>query len=138
MFSKYQPESLQNYKYQTSLWVFCREFCTEIQHSLRHTKKYLKLALIIWYCSRWSVLTAKTKNSLKIDVFEGKIFREFPQNLENWRCTNADLKIYRYLCLSLKIILRKFRIKTAFTFWVMRTQDIWNVCLQTYRDNRIC
>ena len=30
--------------------------------------------------------------------------------------TNADLKIYKYLCLHIKIICRKFRIITAFTF----------------------
>ena len=45
--------------------------------------------------------------------------------------TNADLQIYRYLCLHIKIICRRFRIVTAFSFWVMRTRDIRNVCLQT-------
>ena len=31
-----------------------------------------------------------------------------------------------------------FRIITVFTFWVMRTRDIWNACLQTHRNNRLC
>ena len=79
----FQPVSLQNYKSQTLLRVFCWEFCTELKHSLRHTRKYLKLALIICYCCRWSALQAKTNNSLKIDVFEGTNFHEFLQNLEN-------------------------------------------------------
>ena len=32
----------------------------------------------------------------------------------------------------------RFRIITAVTFWVMRTRDISNVCLQIYRNSRIC
>ena len=28
--------------------------------------------------------------------------------------------------------------KTRFTFWDMRTWDMWKVCLQTFRNNRIC
>ena len=51
--------------------------------------------------------------------------------------TNADLKIYRYLCLHIKTICRRFRFITAFTFWGMHTRYIWNVCLETYRNNRM-
>ena len=40
------------------------------------------------------------------------------------RYTNADLKIYRHLCLHIKIISRRFHIITAFTFLVMRIRDI--------------
>ena len=27
---------------------------------------------------------------------------------------------------------------TPFTFWDMHIRDIWNVCLQTYTNNRTC
>ena len=54
------------------------------------------------------------------------------------RYTNADMKIYRYLCFYIKVICRRVRIVTALTFWDMRTGDIWDVCLETYRNNRIC
>ena len=32
----------------------------------------------------------------------------------------------------MKIICRRFQIKTPFTFWDKRTWDIWKVCLQTF------
>ena len=32
----------------------------------------------------------------------------------------------------------RFLIKTPFTFWDMRAWDMWKVCLQTFRNNRIC
>ena len=47
------------------------------------------------------------------------------------------MKIFRCLCLHMKILCRRFRIITGFTFWVMRTRDIWNVCLDSCRNNRI-
>ena len=53
------------------------------------------------------------------------------------QCRFENLQI-KCLCLHTKMICRRFRIITAFTFWVMRTRDIWKVCLQTYRNNRIC
>ena len=33
---------------------------------------------------------------------------------------------------------RRFHIKKAFAFWEMRTWDLWKVCLETFRNNRIC
>ena len=44
---------------------------------------------------------------------------------------NADLKICQYIRLHVKIIWWRFRIKTPFTFWDMRTWDVWKICLQT-------
>ena len=38
----------------------------------------------------------------------------------------------------MKIICWRFRIKTSFPFWDMRTWDMWKVCLQTFRNNRTC
>ena len=55
----------------------------------------------------------------------------------SWRFINADLKISQYLCLHMKIVRRRFHIKT-FTFWYMRTWDMWKVCLQTFKINRTC
>ena len=48
---------------------------------------------------------------------------------------NADLNICRYLCLHMKIC-RRFHITTPFKFWDMR-KDMWKVCLQTFRNNKI-
>ena len=48
------------------------------------------------------------------------------------------MKIYQYLRLHMKMISRRFYIITLFTFWDIRTRGIWNVCLQTCRNNRIC
>ena len=50
--------------------------------------------------------------------------------------TNADMKIYQHLRLHIKILYWRFRIMMLFTFWNIRTRGIWNVCLQTYRNNR--
>ena len=40
-----------------------------------------------------------------------------------WLYTNADMKIYQYLLLHIKIICRRFRIITLFAFWDIRTRD---------------
>ena len=49
-----------------------------------------------------------------------------------------SLSICQYLCLHMKIICWRFHIKTPLSFWDMRTWDMWKVCLQTFRCNRIC
>ena len=56
----------------------------------------------------------------------------------HWRYSNADLEICEYLCLHMKIMCWRFHTKTPFTFWDIRTCDIWKVCLQTFRNSRIC
>ena len=38
----------------------------------------------------------------------------------------------------MEIICWRFRFWASFTFWDIHTWDIWNVCLQTFRNNRIC
>ena len=48
------------------------------------------------------------------------------------------MQIWKSTCLHIKITCGRFHIITAFTFWVMRTRDIWNISLQTYRNNTIC
>ena len=53
------------------------------------------------------------------------------------RYANADLKILQYLCLHMEIICWRFHIKTPFTFWNMCSWDMWKVCLQILRNNRI-
>ena len=55
-----------------------------------------------------------------------------------YRYTNADLKICLFLCFLIKLICRRFHITTPFTFWDMRTQAMWKVCLQTLRNNIKC
>ena len=59
------------------------------------------------------------------------------RNKSSKRYSNADLKICQYLSLHMKIICRRFHIKTPFTFWDMRTWDMWKVCLQTFKTDRI-
>ena len=53
------------------------------------------------------------------------------------RYTNADLKICQYFCHHMKIICWRFHIKTPFIIWDMRTWDVWKVCSQIFRNNRI-
>ena len=54
------------------------------------------------------------------------------------RYTNGDQKICQYLRLHMKILCWRFHIKASFTFWDMRSWDMWKVCLQTFRNNSIC
>ena len=51
------------------------------------------------------------------------------------RYTNVDFKICQYLRLHVNITCWRFHIKTPFTFWDMRTCDMWKICLQTFRNN---
>ena len=55
-----------------------------------------------------------------------------------WRYINTVLKICQYLHLYMKIICRRFHIKTHFAFWFVCTWDMWKVCSPTFRNNRIC
>ena len=50
--------------------------------------------------------------------------------------TNADMKICQYLRLYIKNYMPNVSL-LPITFWYMRTRDAWNVCLQTYINNRI-
>ena len=54
------------------------------------------------------------------------------------RFTNPDLKISQYLCLHVKIICWRFHIKTPFMLEICAQEIMWKVCLQTFRNNRIC
>ena len=48
------------------------------------------------------------------------------------------MKFYWHLGLLTKIICGRFRIIRLFTFLHMCFRDIWNICFETYRNNRIC
>ena len=48
------------------------------------------------------------------------------------------MKFCSYLRFHIKMICRRFRIIRPFTFWDIRTRDMWNVLLQTNRNNRTC
>ena len=48
------------------------------------------------------------------------------------------MKFYWHLGLLIKIICGRFRIIRLFTFLHMCFRDIWNLCFETYRNNRIC
>ena len=48
------------------------------------------------------------------------------------------MKICQFRRLHMKVICWGFYIQTPFTFWDMRTWNMWKVCLQTFRINRIC
>ena len=47
------------------------------------------------------------------------------------------MKICQYLRFYMKIIHRKCFIKPPFNFWDLRSRDMWKVCLETFRNNRI-
>ena len=48
------------------------------------------------------------------------------------------MKICQYIRFHMKIISRRLHIETPFTFLDMHTWDMQKVCLQTFRNNRIC
>ena len=61
----------------------------------------------------------------------GNVFRVY-------RYFNADLKMSPYVRVHIKILSRKFRILNARDSRVIYPHSLRNVCLQTYRNNRIC
>ena len=65
-----------------------------------------------------------------------KKFRQFIIQLYSY--PDTDLKICLYHCPHMKIICRRLHIKTISTFWDMHTRDMWQVCSQTFRNNRRC
>ena len=102
-----------------------------------------------WLLSKFSHLIARQNKSRP----GGEIFRICTQRnnifflvkrenngkaISIWTAPNADLKICLYLRLHMNKICRIFHIITPFTFWDMHLWDVWNVCLQTFRYNRIC
>ena len=50
---------------------------------------------------------------------------------------SVDLKICQYFCLHIKIVCRRFHIKTPFTFWDTLTWVMWKVYFQIFRNNGI-
>ena len=50
--------------------------------------------------------------------------------MQIWKSVNIFIFTYTMIC-------RRFHIITPFVFWDTRTRDMWNVCLQTYGNNRI-
>ena len=58
--------------------------------------------------------------------------------LDTFRMSTISQK--QFIIMIIIIIIMIFIIinKTPFTFWVKHTQDIWNVCLQANKNNRIC
>ena len=91
------------------------------------------------YCIRFNFFLqpslAFISSSIRINLHNS--WTSFKEQAYIQRYTNADLKIYRYLWRHTEIICRRFCVIAAFTFWVKRTQDIWNVCLKTYRKKRM-
>ena len=94
------------------------------------------------------------------EIFKNTFFTEFLQMkyIVFFSCQKEDsvyrmtiydkvfriLKVHWYRFENLPISLSshennmsKIHIKTPFTFWDMRTWDMWNVCLQILRNNRI-
>ena len=90
----------------------------------------------------------RDNKNMKICQFWGKGFMSLSQKYEEkvrkfsffaqHHFKGTELKICQYLCLHMKMICRRFRNKTSFIFWDIRTWDMWKVCLQTFRNNRIC
>ena len=54
------------------------------------------------------------------------------------KSTNANFKIWWYLHLYKKITRRRFLILKLFTFWDVHTWNMWNACIQTFRNKIIC
>ena len=65
-----------------------------------------------------------------ICIFESTdrfIYKHVHIDLVFKRHTNADLKIYQYICLHKKIMCQRYT-----------HRDVKDICLQTYRNSRIC
>ena len=124
--------------------VFCRK-CF-LKHLAKSTRKHL-------HCSLFFNKVAGLRPAvlLKIKIRQRQVFsRVFRKILKDTfiyrtllvtislRYFKAGMKIYRYLCLHIKIICRRFRIISPFTFRDIRTREIWTVSFQIYGNNRIC
>ena len=71
----------------------------------------------------WSQKFASSKINCPIMV-KGTI-------MQIWKSANIPV-------FNRKILCRRFHIKTPFTFWDMRAWDMLKICLQIFRNNRIC
>ena len=62
------------------------------------------------------------RSTIKFFSFKGTL-------MQIWN--SANIFVFMLICW-------RFHIKTPFTFWVMRTRDMWKFCLQTFKNNRMC
>ena len=58
--------------------------------------------------------------------------------LDTFRVSTISQKQFIIMIIIIIILLFIIINKTPFTFWDKHTQDIWNVCLQANKNNRIC
>ena len=76
---------------------------------------------ILGYCiiktRFFSIILEKKSASMK--------FLDKVDNLKSWYKENKKAKIWRV----------SNTLKNLFTFWDIRTRDMWKVCLQTFRNN---
>ena len=68
----------------------------------------------------------------KLRIWSHLLKKSFKGTLMQMWKSNSNLRLF------IKIICQWFCIITPFTFWDIRTRDIWNVYLQIYRNYRIC
>ena len=87
---------------------------------------------IEWLCYQISLFTLTCQVSLSVCYLTLLWQRSL-----SYRNQSIDLQS-KYLRLHIESICRRLRIITQLTFWDISTWDIWNVYLQTYRNNRIC
>ena len=69
------------------------------------------------------------------DVLRG--YRNRTLTWKGLKDTKADLRICQNLPLHIQIICWRFHVKAPFISWDIRPWDMWKVCLQTLRNNRI-
>ena len=115
----------------------------KIHNSARNMKdNFIKVNLIkarwfLYECYRLQSQSDEYSFSMSIHIFfiSNVLFNSASVLLKG---TNADLKMCQYLRLHMKIICWRFHNKTPFNFWDLRRWHVWKVCLQTFRNNRIC
>ena len=92
---------------------------------------------IIVFGSQGRIRAKRIKEKTVFEVAETWFSITLPKTLKV-NIKGTLMQICQYLCPYMKKICWRFHIKTPFTFWDMRTWDMWKVCLQTFRNNRIC
>ena len=133
-FNSYQKQKHTRPKYQlgSDHWYFARG--SPQQASSKTCQVLWWILLLTWFGSLMVCVFCIECDSVFCVIMDGNFNNNiailiFIESVKG--APNADLKSYRCLCLHIKIICWKFRVLTAFTFWVMCTWNIWNVCWHT-------
>ena len=111
-----------------------KNHCFEIHLKIfeMNVLKYINLILLIFYQHldyHGKLVLKKNRNRIRIINWYWYVIKGILMQI--WTSTDIFVSTWKTIC-------RRFHIITAFTFWALHSWDIWNVCLQTYKNNKIC